>query len=102
MKFQDFVTVDGVPLIDLVDGRCWLISGDDVTERFIHSITPWHKKYAICDRGGSSYFTAENPETCLYADPKAALQEIINRAQKTCSLTVEKVAHKLATMGGAA
>lgn len=83
ITFQDFKTVDGANLIDLPERRCWIISEGTppgVTERFIHSIDPWQDKYAICAANGTAYYTANRPETCLYADRNKAWQEIIRRA----------------------
>lgn len=102
MNFQDFETVDGVKLIDLQDNRCWLISGSDIVERRVHHIDVWNRKYAIVDPNGNGYFTAQNPETCLYADPKNALRQAIANAQQTCAHAVEFSAKRLAEFGGAA
>lgn len=102
MKFQDFKTVDGVSLVDLENGVCWLISGQDVTERRMYLIDVWQKRYAIVDPNGNGYHTGTNPETCLYADPKVAYRKIIENAQATCNATVQHVAERLAAIGGVA
>lgn len=99
MRFQDFKTIDGVPLVDLAEGRCFLIAdGGHVTERRVHHIDVWQKKYAICDVNGNAYCSGQNPETCLYADPAKAWLQIVANANATHAATVLKATEGLVAL----